>query len=316
MAIVHHINNMQNPHQLSKWHVNLGNIREYPLASRDDILALERDDVYIDITANEFVTDAFAHYLVKVGLVDHTDRVKVPPSDPHGDPTFALTSEGQVVLEGKHPDAVAVKVRIYNDQELLLEVPETPVVFDAWSLDVNDLGIQALFGLPADQRPEQFDIKAIVEYMGDELYPLSRNVRYIRIPTQNLLKFSIASDSGLFKVEGIHKDVHHISVFIKDLDTNQIVYTEEKIFAFDSNHWTTNANGLTIDIKDRYEITVKGFIYDTEVFHTTTNVLEDFTDLGTQRLYDTNLETNYVDMREYQYLTNEDLVYIDLNEGV
>lgn len=70
MSLQSHIQRRDNPHGLTLAKLGLDNLQPYPLATREEILALVRDDRYIDATASEWIKDAFTQYLIDLGLAD------------------------------------------------------------------------------------------------------------------------------------------------------------------------------------------------------------------------------------------------------
>lgn len=69
-AIVDHINRKDNPHNVTKAQVGLNHLQNFPLADRNEVLALSRNDRYIDAARTDWVQEAFDNYLVTKGLVD------------------------------------------------------------------------------------------------------------------------------------------------------------------------------------------------------------------------------------------------------
>lgn len=75
MSIQSHIQRKDNPHNVTKEQVGLGNVQNYPLATREEVMALERNDRYIDARNNAWVQEAFDAYLKRVGIVDENGQM-------------------------------------------------------------------------------------------------------------------------------------------------------------------------------------------------------------------------------------------------
>lgn len=69
-AIVNHIQRKDNPHNVTKVQVGLDKIENFPLASRQEVIDLSREDRYIDATRTDWVQEAFDNYLETLGLID------------------------------------------------------------------------------------------------------------------------------------------------------------------------------------------------------------------------------------------------------
>lgn len=70
MSIQTHIQRRDNPHNVTLTQINLDQLLPYPLATQAEIMALTRDDRYIDATATQWIRDAFVKYLQDLGLAD------------------------------------------------------------------------------------------------------------------------------------------------------------------------------------------------------------------------------------------------------
>lgn len=81
MSIVSHSVRTDDPHDLSLDDLGLNNVHNYPMATRSEILALSRNDRYIDVdTADEYIQEAFTAYVDSLGLL-LGDKVMLPPRD-------------------------------------------------------------------------------------------------------------------------------------------------------------------------------------------------------------------------------------------
>lgn len=73
--ITDHINNHNNPHGVTKAQVGLGDVQNFPLASKAEVVDLSRNDRYIDAKRTDWVQEAFDQYLVTLGLVDSDGKL-------------------------------------------------------------------------------------------------------------------------------------------------------------------------------------------------------------------------------------------------
>lgn len=70
MSLQAHIQRRDNPHGHTLESLGLDEILPYPIATRDEVIALSRDDRYVDTTAVDWIKDAFTQYLIDLGLAD------------------------------------------------------------------------------------------------------------------------------------------------------------------------------------------------------------------------------------------------------
>lgn len=82
MTLQAHIDNQDNPHGLTLSQLGFTNLRTWPLATPEEIIAMERDDCYIDILhASDNVRTAFNDYVYTLGLADENGNIFPPARD-------------------------------------------------------------------------------------------------------------------------------------------------------------------------------------------------------------------------------------------
>jgi len=297
MAIEEHIASKTNPHNLTREQIGLGNIYDLPLASRDDIIGLERDDVYIDSLDTEFVTDAFAYYLYRLGLIAHPDVIKSPPKDILGNASFFKDLAGNFILKGVHPEAKTVDYRVIQDT-FEMGAGEVTLSFSNWEVDLNPLNI-----------PNLLNLHAAVYYRSATLYPESRKIVPFREVIENSLVFGFNDVTGNYYVERNHSGLDYVNITITDVNLNEIVLQEDNVAVTDNVNWRNPTTGHVLNTAHNYLVTLKGFIDDVQVLETTTDVKEPFDQLGT--LFSDVTPYKYYDFRNIKDTTDVGLYYID-----
>lgn len=97
-TILPHSIRRDNPHNVTKDQVELSHIENYPMATREEIMALVRDDRYIDVSDTDAVDEAFTKYMISLGIL------KINNSASFFDPVrMAWYLEGGSIGSGEPP---------------------------------------------------------------------------------------------------------------------------------------------------------------------------------------------------------------------
>ena len=134
-----HTSDTNNPHEVNKDQVGLSYINNYRLATEEEVLALERDDRYIDKEELQLINQAFKKYLKDLGLIDEDGNLIVIPSD-IGSATFAIDSSGMGWLEGEAYRGDHVEVEIFKDEGQIFDESNIQTQGDdhSWEADLEN----------------------------------------------------------------------------------------------------------------------------------------------------------------------------------
>lgn len=141
-----HAARRDNPHNVTKEQVGLGNVENYALADKTEVIKMERDDLYIDSTKMSWVQEALLTYMYNLGLVNGKGEFIIAPID-HRVTVETNIDEfnGLLTLHGTHSTAVSVDVRVREvyfgvlQETLLFERLNTPIIDTIWTVDTTGI---------------------------------------------------------------------------------------------------------------------------------------------------------------------------------
>lgn len=137
-TIQQHIQDFNNPHQTTKAHVGLPDIQNYALATQAEVIALTRDDLYIDVTNMAWVQEAFAQYLFDIGLVDgNGDLITVP--DDVGIVNFDIDQFGAASVDGFKNDIITTDIIIRQGGTTVFTQNDIVATAGTWVADTTGL---------------------------------------------------------------------------------------------------------------------------------------------------------------------------------
>ena len=139
MSIQEHILRKDNPHGVTKDHIGLGNLMDFPVASVAEIISLSATDRYIRASDIDQVNGAFTQYLQDIGLMDENGEIIRSPIDTLGETTFDIASDGTVTLNGTHPTAHSVDIKVTQAGAEVFSQSDIMLANEAWAADVSTL---------------------------------------------------------------------------------------------------------------------------------------------------------------------------------
>lgn len=297
MSIQDHIARRDNPHGLTKAQVGLSNVFNFRLATREEVIAMERNDLYVDFNNSQWVSEAFRNYMFTLGIIDENGNYTTTPTDTLGSVYYYQDMQQVLRLSGTHPEANSVKVELYIDNSLTKTYDDVPVISTDWEINDNTISVG------------QSQTSYVIVYYKNSTGGIdSRAVEQLVI--QNVqATFIIDAQTKLATLTGVATGFDSLNITIKD-NTGATVNTFNAIDVSETTNWSVDfgdteyeAPSYTaeIDYMLGSDVSFNGLYYS--------QLGND--EPGTKILTDPETGAEYVDFRRFPDLTDEGLYYID-----
>lgn len=296
MSIQIHVARTDNPHMDTKELVGLGELENYPIADTETILAMSSGMHYLSVDSLPDIKLAFIEYMKRIGLMDEFGNFIRIPVDTLGTEWFIL-QDSNFILRGLHPSATTVDAIIKSDGVVVATTPRINVVNGTWDIDVSPYSLVPGNTYTADL--------VYWDAVGVEIGTAVVVVESVGISVET---FTINEDTEYAYLNGLFNNYDTVTAEVRQGST--VIYTGNAVLL--NNTYAFDLGGLIFDKLLTYTATVVGHYGDiTSVPIVVDNTLV-ASPLGTITYVDpaTGL-TNY-DFREFQDLSDVDLIYVDL----
>lgn len=297
MSIQAHIARTDNPHQVTKEQLGLGNVQNYPVATREEVIALTATDRYIDFNNMSWVSEAFVNYMFELGIIDENGNYNQAPTDLSGTLFFYQNEAGNVVLEGTHPSATSVDVIVTTNATTVSETLSLALTNGAWTVDTSALTID-----PANT------YLVTVSYYDNTGVKTGRRTGYLDLLNLSA-SFLINSVSNGVTISGTATDYDQVDVVINDGINDIFTFVNQPIAA--DGTWALDLSTEEFDQNTPYTATVKGYLDGTLINTVVENSQIDVMPAGSYVYTDPSTGVTYVDFRRTSDLSDVGLYYID-----
>lgn len=299
MSIQEHIADLSNPHQDSKEKIGLGNIQNFPLATRAEVMALSSNERYIDNNNLGWVGEAFIQYMKDLKILDANGEYLDIPTDNLGTVIFYRTPSEDSVLFGTHPEAVSLSYKIFLENTVISTVENIILSNGTWSNDIATTNLN-----------DNANYRLEIEYKRADGSLYSNGVYYyISTETQTQLQVDILNEKLL--VSGAVQGYDKINVEI--LEDNQVIRQVNNI-STNLGGWTIDLSAIVVDLAKEYKVRVTHFINNVELETFTELAVEKSVPDGTLYYIDPESGDEYYDFRRVENLSDVGLYYVDLGE--
>ena len=245
-----HIADKNNPHQVTKEQAGLGEIENFPLATKAEVIALEAEDRYVDINNIEWINEAFIEYLKRIGLADDNGDLLKPNVE--AGLFFDLSNDGQGSLNGTSSNATKVTVTLLDGSgSIFHQVSDLPItdINGNWTVDVSSLAFN-----PSETYTAQ------VQGFNDQGFEsdLASVDAMWELPIpQATIAFEL-SEYGVATLNGTAAEAQTVEVTIKK-PGNVVVFNDT--LTLNGDQWQATMEGVSFNPDVQYTATAKPVNY-------------------------------------------------------
>ena len=294
MSISVHIARTDNPHLVTKEQLGLGSVNNYPMASRETVLALTSQTNYVDLDNLAWVSEAFTNYMDSLGLLNPDGSFVTVPYDTLGTPYFTL-DETVYNLEGTHPTAFSVRATIESNGVVLGELPAVNLTADYWNLPLASLNL-----VPGNT------YLAKIVYLDSLGEPISQDTAILISLSLGIIEFSINEDTNLAVLAGGYNGYGEITATITD--SVGVVYTGTALL--NNGVYVFDLSTTPFSVLSTYTVEVLGTLGTNTKLVTRNNSIS-VTANGTITYIDPATGLTVVDFRDIADLDNATVYYVD-----
>lgn len=120
MSFETHIKRVDDPHDTRLEHIGLDKLRNYDIATRNEVIAMVRNDRYIDLeTSTSYINDAFLKYVTDLGLVDSNGDLLKPLPDYSAQIEAFFKTNRRLYIQGFAPESKYMEYTIFENKVAL-----------------------------------------------------------------------------------------------------------------------------------------------------------------------------------------------------
>lgn len=296
MSIQTHIARVDNPHRVTKEQLDLGNVENFSLASRQEVIDLARTDRYIDFENIDWVNEAFIQYMKDIGVMDENGDYNLLPNDTSGSNVFYRDENEINFLYGTHPTAYAVNVSITLNDTVIGEYDNIPLNSTNWVADISALAL-------TDNTPYVAEITYLTNQGASE------GKTTVTMSSVELdVNFTINSLTHKGFISGATTGYTSLDVVIKQ---GTSVIKPKVVINTALGGWTIDLSALSFNPMLPYVAEVETFINGVYIKTRLFNSVVSDIDPGTLYYVDPVDGADIYDFRRFEHLSDVGLYYVD-----
>lgn len=295
MSIQIHVARTDNPHEVTKEQVGLGNLENFPVADTNTVLSMSSAFHYIPVDGLPAVKTAFINYMKSIGLMDELGNFIRIPVDTLGSVWFIL-QDSDFILAGNHPTGTTVDAIISSDGVTVAIIPKVPITNGRWDMDLS--GITLVPGNTYVANLVYWDAAGVEISTAEEV------VKSVGISIET---FEINDDTELGYLDGLTNNYDRVSAIVTQ--NGVTVFSGDALIV--GNVYTFNMLNIVFDKTLTYTATVIGHYGDLESLPIVVDNTIGVSPLGTLTYIDPATGLTNIDFREFTDLSDVGLYYVD-----